>query len=108
MPASGRGTMPTAFPTSPRRAGNRRRRRVRSSRQSFLGRHGTGPVQIDLAGLMQLPGVCQEPRDETDEIARHGPVVRELSVLAVQKLHTMRQREGDALFKDLMKHVNGI
>ena len=29
-------------------------------------------VQIDLASLVQLPGVCQEPRDETDEIARHG------------------------------------
>ena len=26
-------------------------------------------VQIDLAALVQLPGVCQEPRDETDEIA---------------------------------------
>ena len=76
--------------------------------QSILGRHGSGPVQIDLAGLMQLPGVCQEPRDETDEIARHGPVVRELSIQAVQKLHTMRRREGNALFKDLMKHVNGI
>src|SRR5215208_499241 len=25
-------------------------------------------VQIDLASLVQLPGVCQEPRDETDEI----------------------------------------
>ena len=29
-------------------------------------------VTIDLAGLMQLPGVCQEPRDESDEITRHG------------------------------------
>src|SRR5207244_8802251 len=36
-------------------------------------------VQIDLAGLMQLPGVCQEPRDESDEIARHGGVIRELT-----------------------------
>ena len=25
-------------------------------------------VQIDLASLVQLPGVCQEPRDDTDEI----------------------------------------
>src|SRR6202451_3612706 len=33
-------------------------------------------VRIDLAGLMQLPGVCQEPRDESDEIQRHGPVIR--------------------------------
>src|ERR1051325_10709842 len=30
-------------------------------------------LQIDLASLLQLPGVCQEPRDDTDEIVRHGP-----------------------------------
>jgi uncharacterized protein (TIGR00255 family) len=65
-------------------------------------------VQIDLAGLMQLPGVCQEPRDETDEIARHGPVIRELTAKAIAKLEAMRGREGEALFKELMKHVNGI
>ena len=35
-------------------------------------------VQIDLASLVQLPGVCQEPRDDTDEIVRHGAVIREL------------------------------
>jgi len=65
-------------------------------------------VQIDLASLLQLPGVCQEPRDETDEIARHGPVIRELTKKAITKLDTMRRREGDALFTDLMKHVKLI
>ena len=65
-------------------------------------------VQIDLAGLMQLPGVCQEPRDETDEIARHGPVVRELTTRAIVKLDAMRRREGEGLFAELMKHVNLI
>lgn len=61
-------------------------------------------VQIDLASLVQLPGVCQEPRDESDEIARHGPVVRELTELAITKLSAMRGREGQSLFTDLMKH----
>jgi len=65
-------------------------------------------VQIDLASLLQLPGVCQEPRDETDEIARHGPVIRDLTSTAIGKLHAMRRREGEALFADLMKHVNLI
>ena len=65
-------------------------------------------VQIDLAALVQLPGVCQEPRDETDEIARHGDVVRELSRIAIEKLDAMRRKEGQALFADLMKHVNVI
>jgi uncharacterized protein (TIGR00255 family) len=65
-------------------------------------------IQIDLASLVQLPGVCQEPRDETDEIARHGPVIRELAKLAILKLDAMRHREGEALFIDLMKHVKVI
>ncbi|MGA2584028.1 MAG: YicC/YloC family endoribonuclease [Tepidisphaeraceae bacterium] len=38
----------------------------------------TASAQIDLGSLMQLPGVCQEPRDDTDEIEKHGPVIREL------------------------------
>lgn len=65
-------------------------------------------VQIDLASLVQLPGVCQEPRDETDEIARHGPVVRELTEKAIGKLDGMRRREGEALFSHLMNHTNVI
>src|SRR5256885_3849116 len=63
-----------------------------------------GLVRIDLGSLMQLPGVCQEPRDESDEIARHGGVVRELTVQAIKKLESMRGREGQSLFDDLMKH----
>ncbi len=63
---------------------------------------------IDLAGLLALPGVCQEPRDETDEIEKHGPVIRQLTECALLKLHGMRQREGEALFNDLMKHAGVI
>jgi uncharacterized protein (TIGR00255 family) len=62
-------------------------------------------VTIDLAGLVALPGVCQEPRDETDEILRHGDMVRALTVKAIGKLQAMREREGQALFYELMKHV---
>ena len=65
-------------------------------------------VQIDLASLVQLPGVCQEPRDETDEIERHGPVIRTLAVKAIDKLDGMRRREGEALFIELMRHVHLI
>lgn len=65
-------------------------------------------VTIDLASLVMLPGVCQEPRDESDEIAKHGAVVRELTGQAIQKLNAMRRREGEALFEELMKHVRLI
>ena len=62
-------------------------------------------VHIDIASLLALPGVCQEPRDETDEIEKHGPVVRELAGRAIKKLCAMRGREGERLFSDLMKHA---
>jgi len=63
---------------------------------------------IDLASLLALPGVCQEPRDESDEIATHGPVIRELAQKAIEKVSAMRQREGLALRDDLIKHVKAI
>jgi uncharacterized protein (TIGR00255 family) len=65
-------------------------------------------ITIDLAGLVQLPGVCQEPRDESDEIAIHGDVIRELTGTAIDKLIAMRQREGKSLQADLMSHVRCI
>ncbi len=65
-------------------------------------------ITIDLAALVALPGVCQEPRDETDEISRHGPVVRELTKQAIVKLQGFRAREGQSLFTELMRHVKVI
>src|SRR3954465_13171017 len=50
----------------------------------------TSNLSIDLGALLAPPGVCQEPRDETDEIERHGPMIRELAVKAIIKLNTMR------------------
>lgn len=67
-----------------------------------------GNLNIDLGALLALPGVCQEPRDESDEIERHGPTIREITTRAVAKLNAMRSREGEALFKDLMKHTQVI
>lgn len=69
--------------------------------QAVLGTLGN---KIDIGSLLQLPGVCQEPRDDHDELERHGPVIRELSAKAIDKLHAMRKREGESLFADLMKH----
>ncbi|MGD1277459.1 MAG: YicC/YloC family endoribonuclease [Tepidisphaeraceae bacterium] len=65
-------------------------------------------VQIDLASLVQLPGVCQEPRDESDEIQRHGDVIRQITAAAIARLNAMRQREGQALLADLLRHTRQI
>ena len=67
-----------------------------------------GVARIDLASLMQLPGVCQEPRDESDEITKHGDVIRELTARSIEKLGAFRAREGQSLFEDLMKHLKLI
>jgi uncharacterized protein (TIGR00255 family) len=65
-------------------------------------------VRIDLASLVQLPGVCQEPRDESDEIQRHGDTIRELAGTAITRLNAMRNREGVSLMADLLKHTRHI
>jgi uncharacterized protein (TIGR00255 family) len=57
---------------------------------------------------VQLPGVCQEPRDESDEISRHGDTIRQLMKAAITKLSAMRQREGQSLMADLLKHTKLI
>lgn len=62
-------------------------------------------VRIDLASLLTLPGVCQEPDDDVDHHEKHGAVIRELIGQAIEKLIGMRQREGQALFADLQKHL---
>jgi len=67
-----------------------------------------GIARIDLASLMSLPGVCQEPDDDADHLEKHGPVVRKLIDQAVEKLQAMRVREGQALFSDLLKHAQVI
>jgi uncharacterized protein (TIGR00255 family) len=65
-------------------------------------------VHIDLAALVQLPGVCQEPRDESDEIATHGDTIRQITAAALEKVSAMRAREGRSLCEDLMRHVKTI
>ena len=63
---------------------------------------------VDLAALLALPGVCQERTDDVAEAERHGPVVRELTATAIDKLLGMRRREGKALYDDLDKHLSII
>ena len=62
----------------------------------------------DLGTLLHLPGVCQERTDDIEELERHAPTIRELSVIAIEKLLTMRRREGKALYDELDKHLSII
>jgi uncharacterized protein (TIGR00255 family) len=70
--------------------------------------HPTGPVSVDLATVLALPGVCQPP--EMDEAAREHQlkVVSTLTNEALDKLIAMRAEEGRALRDDLLKHTAAI
>src|SRR5687768_10590897 len=59
-------------------------------------------ITIDLASLVNLPGVCSEPRDEADEIAVHGSIIRQITAKGIAKLDEMRRREGESLFREPM------
>lgn len=63
---------------------------------------------IDLAALLALPGVTQDPHDQIEEVDKHGPVVRDLTARAITKLIEMRKQEGRALLDDLLKHSGVI
>lgn len=65
-------------------------------------------ASIDIAALLSLPGVTQEAHDQSEQLERHGPAIRECAAKAIAKLLDMRTREGAALFEDLMKHSNVI
>ena len=65
-------------------------------------------VQVDLAGLLQLPGVCQ-PR-VPDERTRHRwlELLRDLTGRALDQVLEMRAREGRALADDLLAQCEQI
>jgi len=63
---------------------------------------------LDTATLLGLPGVLQSGEDFGHVIEQHGPIVRKLAAVAIDKLMVMRQREGVALCDDLAKHLTII
>jgi len=67
-----------------------------------------GTLKLDIGPMLTLPGVCQQPRDDTDEIELHGPIIRELTAKAIAKLNGMRKREGEALCIDLIRNIKLI
>jgi len=61
------------------------------------------PVSVDLAQLLNLPGVVQPPSN-TALIEAARPVLLQLIGQAVDKLNTMRCAEGRTIENDLMRH----
>jgi len=65
---------------------------------------GDASLRIDLAGIMQLPGVCEPPPLEEVVEATRGALMK-LVEQAVDALVAMRQREGALLRADLLANV---
>lgn len=68
----------------------------------------SGPVQIDLAAVLALPGVCQPPEIGEDERARQFAILTGLVNQALDRLIEMRKSEGRALREDLLAHCRRI
>ncbi|MBN1844078.1 MAG: YicC family protein [Sedimentisphaerales bacterium] len=75
---------------------------------SFTLRKGSGWIRVDLAGLVQLPGVCQ-PRQISDQ--QHAWLLERIEQLtgeALQRLRAMRAEEGESLAEDLFQQCRLI
>jgi uncharacterized protein (TIGR00255 family) len=60
--------------------------------------------QIDLAGLLELPGIVRPLLPDEEQARRIKELVLRISQEAVDKLNTMRAAEGRFLEEDLKKH----
>jgi uncharacterized protein (TIGR00255 family) len=69
---------------------------------SSVGAAGT----IDLAGLLQLPGIVQPVQPDEEHSTRIRQCVVRLTVEALDKLQHMREAEGRFLLADLEKHCD--
>jgi len=74
-----------------------------------LGRLSTAvPVQIDLAVILALPGVCQPPGLDEAERERQWKVLESMTVEAMNLLIEMRRVEGKVLRDDLLTQCSQI
>lgn len=67
-----------------------------------------GGVKIELAPLLNLPGVLQPPGDEEERLAVARKTLSELLIRACNGLIAMREREGRMLHDDLLSHREEI
>ncbi len=63
-----------------------------------------GALRVDVASLLDLPGVLQQPTDEVQRLERLKESLIVLLDQACEQLVVMRDREGERLLEDLMTH----
>jgi uncharacterized protein (TIGR00255 family) len=67
-----------------------------------------GPVRVDLATLLMLPGVCQPPPIDESKRARQWEVLERLTGEALDRLMEMRRIEGRGLAEDFSRQCAAI
>ena len=63
---------------------------------------------IDLAGLLELPGIVQPTQPDEEQSVRIRQFVLKLTGAALDKLQRMREAEGGFLEADLKKHCDAM
>ncbi|MEM9372558.1 MAG: YicC/YloC family endoribonuclease [Planctomycetota bacterium] len=81
---------------------------LRKYAEQIAGALGMQPAELDVAGLVTLPGVLQPPGDEETRLQSSRASIRPLVELALEHLVQMRTREGVALADDLGGHLDFI
>lgn len=69
---------------------------------------GRGNMQIDLAGLLELPGICEATDRDEESLKVQFAVVAKVTKIAIDRLIEMRRVEGEALWRDLQEQCAGI
>jgi uncharacterized protein (TIGR00255 family) len=65
-------------------------------------------LNVDLSNILLMPGVCQYPEPDAEQLERELQIIIELTNQALQKMWIMRFEEGKALKEDLLKHCSNI
>lgn len=63
---------------------------------------------LDLGQILTLPGACQNRTISSQEELACREMIVALTTEAIGRMLQMRQREGETLWKDLLKHLNDI
>ena len=63
---------------------------------------------VDLAALLDMPGVCEAPEQDEDVQERTWSLTKQMLERALQNLMKMRRAEGEALKRDLLEHCGHI
>ncbi len=71
-------------------------------------RGDSNALQIDMGGLLQLPGVCQIRQYSQEEQEQYLEIIRKLTLDALDGLCEMRALEGQGVLKDLQQQCKVI